>query len=269
MGGEESAEHLFLSCNFGFHLWRSSPWGIYHVTGSGIRVWDWVKFLWGLDSKGLNVEEVFIYASVVVDTIWRARNDKIHNNSSPNLDNCIDSTLCAFANLKDTLLPDVVPVLREGWRHPPQHWLKLNCDVRVGLGSSCIAEVARNHLGEVVWVHSARLDCADALCGEAASVFLALETTKLNDHKFVIVESDSRVVINSLNRVSSCWEIENYSNRCLELSGFFDGCLFSCIPRSCNFIAHNVAKWAFTHNQFGCLPISYIPRNLLCNDHEV
>uniref|UniRef100_A0A803P0N1 Reverse transcriptase zinc-binding domain-containing protein n=1 Tax=Cannabis sativa TaxID=3483 RepID=A0A803P0N1_CANSA len=190
---EESAEHLFLSCDFAFHLWRSSPWGIYPVTGSGIRVWDWVKFLWGLGSKGLNVEEVFIYASVVVDTIWRARNDKIHNNYSPNLDNCIDSTLCIFTNLKGTLLPDVVPIQREDWRHPPQDWLKLNCDVRVGLGSSGIAVVARNHLGEVVWVHSARLDYADALCGEAAAVCLALETAKLNgDLEFELIAHKAR-----------------------------------------------------------------------------
>uniref|UniRef100_A0A803NLP7 Reverse transcriptase zinc-binding domain-containing protein n=1 Tax=Cannabis sativa TaxID=3483 RepID=A0A803NLP7_CANSA len=101
-GEEESAEHLFLSCNFAFHFWRLSPGG-------------------------------FI--------------------------------------------------------------LLLVC--------SCITMVARNHLGEVVWVHSARLDYADALCGEAATCCLALDIAKLNGHKFVIMGSDSRIVINSLNCVLS------------------------------------------------------------------
>uniref|UniRef100_A0A803PL06 Reverse transcriptase domain-containing protein n=1 Tax=Cannabis sativa TaxID=3483 RepID=A0A803PL06_CANSA len=74
----ETMEHLFLACNVASHLWRSSPWGIFPISDSGIRLWDWVKFLWDLNKKGINEHEVFLYASLIVDMIWRTRNDKEH-----------------------------------------------------------------------------------------------------------------------------------------------------------------------------------------------
>ncbi|XP_060963450.1 uncharacterized protein LOC133032977 [Cannabis sativa] len=39
-GGEETLEHLFLTCNWAFHLWWSFPWGIFPISNSGIRLWD-------------------------------------------------------------------------------------------------------------------------------------------------------------------------------------------------------------------------------------
>uniref|UniRef100_A0A803Q5P4 Reverse transcriptase zinc-binding domain-containing protein n=1 Tax=Cannabis sativa TaxID=3483 RepID=A0A803Q5P4_CANSA len=39
--GEESLEHLFLSCEVELHVWRSSPWGIYPICDTGIRCGIW------------------------------------------------------------------------------------------------------------------------------------------------------------------------------------------------------------------------------------
>uniref|UniRef100_A0A803PJ39 Reverse transcriptase zinc-binding domain-containing protein n=1 Tax=Cannabis sativa TaxID=3483 RepID=A0A803PJ39_CANSA len=36
--GEETMEHLFLCCNFAFHLWRSSPWSVMPVTKFGAQI---------------------------------------------------------------------------------------------------------------------------------------------------------------------------------------------------------------------------------------
>ncbi|XP_060964475.1 uncharacterized protein LOC133033584 [Cannabis sativa] len=135
--GEESMEHLFLSCEVVQHLWRASPWGIYPVCDNEIRVWNLIKFIWDLKHK------------------WRTRNE---------LD-----------------------------------WIKLNCDVRVGLESMCIAGVARNHLGKVIRVDTSRLDFLDALCGETATCCLAVSMAMDLGYKYIIVESDSRLAINALN----------------------------------------------------------------------
>uniref|UniRef100_A0A803NZD3 RNase H type-1 domain-containing protein n=1 Tax=Cannabis sativa TaxID=3483 RepID=A0A803NZD3_CANSA len=91
------------------------------------------------------------------------------------------------------------PILVEDWCPPLQDWIKLNCDVKVELESSCVAVVAIGHFSEVAWVNTTTLDFSDALCSEAASCCLALDMTKLKGYKFIIMESDSRVVINSLN----------------------------------------------------------------------
>ncbi|XP_060962046.1 uncharacterized protein LOC115719437 [Cannabis sativa] len=160
---EESMEHLFLSCDVALRLWRSSPWGIYPVCDNGIRVWDWVKFMWNLNKRGLRTEDVFLYASIVVDNIWRMHNEVIHNNTAPNVMKCIGSISTYFVELRTSLVPSLTPILRESWEPPPLDWIKLNCDVRVGMESMCIAAVARNHLGTVVRIHTARLDFVDAV----------------------------------------------------------------------------------------------------------
>uniref|UniRef100_A0A803PPM8 RNase H type-1 domain-containing protein n=1 Tax=Cannabis sativa TaxID=3483 RepID=A0A803PPM8_CANSA len=72
------------------------------------------------------------------------------------------------------LLPAVSFIQREVWWPPPQDWLKLNCDVRVRSESSCIAVVAKNCYGEVVWANTTRLDFSDACCGEAVACCLAI-----------------------------------------------------------------------------------------------
>ncbi|XP_060965574.1 uncharacterized protein LOC133034497 [Cannabis sativa] len=267
--GEESMEHLFLSCEVAMHLWRSSPWGIYPVCNNGIRVWDWVKFIWNLKSRGIHVEAVFLYASIVVETIWRVRNDLIHNNSRLNVMKCIDQICNSYAELHDTFLPSPAPSLSETWRAPPQEWVKLNCDVRVGLDSMCTAVVARNHLGKVVRVYTARLDFSDALCGEAAACCAAVSMALEANFQFVLVESDSRVVINALNGMESHWAIENYISFCTKSSPSFICCNFVYARRTCNFVAHNVANWAFVNKLYGIIPVSSIPENLLCNDQEV
>uniref|UniRef100_A0A803QFD3 RNase H type-1 domain-containing protein n=1 Tax=Cannabis sativa TaxID=3483 RepID=A0A803QFD3_CANSA len=59
--------------------------------------------------------------------------------------------------------------------------------------------VSWNHLGRVVWVQTSSVDFSDALCGIAATCCLAISTAKDIGAKFVIVESDSRIVTNALN----------------------------------------------------------------------
>ncbi|XP_060974685.1 uncharacterized protein LOC133039757 [Cannabis sativa] len=147
--GEETMEHLFLTCDVAMHLWRSSPWGIFLVSDTGIRVWDWVKFIWSLNRRGIRVEDVFLYASFVVDNIWRMQSHT-------------------------SLLPSPSLPVKDCWMPPPLDWIKLNCDVRVGLESMCTAVVVRNHLGRVISIHTSRLDFTKALCGEATACCLAV-----------------------------------------------------------------------------------------------
>uniref|UniRef100_A0A803QB20 Reverse transcriptase zinc-binding domain-containing protein n=1 Tax=Cannabis sativa TaxID=3483 RepID=A0A803QB20_CANSA len=267
--GEETMEHLFLSCDVSMHLWRSSPWGIYPICNAGIRAWDWVKFIWNLNSRGIRVDEVFLYASIVVDTIWRLRNDIIHNSARLDVLKCIDVICISYAELHDAILPSSPPHLEGIWKPPPQDWIKLNCDVRVGLDSMCIAVVARNHQGSVVRIHTAQLNFVDPLCGEAAACCSAVDLALLLGFKYVLVESDSRIVINAINGMESHWAIENYVSFCVKSSPSFSCCNFIYASRTCNFTAHNVANWAFINKLYGNIPINSVPVNLLCNDQQV
>ncbi|KAM6587934.1 hypothetical protein CsatA_010539 [Cannabis sativa] len=207
------------------------------VLDSGARMWDWVTFLWNLKSRGVDTDELFLYASIVVDTIWRARNDK--------------------------------SVGTQAWSPPPEDWVKINCDVKVGGETMCAVAIARDHNESVLWVAAKRLHFSDPLTGEAAACLLAMETAVSLHHPFILVESDSKIVIKNLKGDDSIWRIENYVRHCKLLSTFMTNCNFSYIARNCNYAAHNVAKWAFANNVTGMVEISTIPLNIFCNDHEV
>ncbi|XP_030505324.2 uncharacterized protein LOC115720311 [Cannabis sativa] len=194
----ESIDHLFLYCNFAYHIWRSSPWGVYLLNGSGGRVWDWVKFLWNLKLNGDDAEKLFLYASIAVDVIWKTRNDKVHNSTQGNLVNVINSISHCYTDYASYVFLSVLPVVTPSWTPPPKDWIKINCDVKVGGDSMCIATLARDHSGAVVWAVTSCLNFRDPLIGEAAACQLALDRARLRKHDYVLVESDSEVVIKAL-----------------------------------------------------------------------
>uniref|UniRef100_A0A803P1Y7 DUF4283 domain-containing protein n=1 Tax=Cannabis sativa TaxID=3483 RepID=A0A803P1Y7_CANSA len=154
------------------------PRGGFFLFLTGSRLWDWVKFIWGLGKMGINTDEVFLYASIMVDTIWTTRNDKVHNRSLPNMSQCVDYIYYSYADYRASLLPTPSPRVEVCWNPPPLGLIKLNCDVKVGLDSMCLAVVARNHLGVMCGIQSARLDFSNALCSEAAACCMVLEVAK-------------------------------------------------------------------------------------------
>uniref|UniRef100_A0A803NGZ9 RNase H type-1 domain-containing protein n=1 Tax=Cannabis sativa TaxID=3483 RepID=A0A803NGZ9_CANSA len=228
---EKTMEHLVLYCNFASHLWRSSRWGVMPVPESGGRMWNWVKFLWGLKDKGVDVNESSYY------------------------------NLCLF--------PTPVICTTSLWSPPPEDWVKINCDVKVGSDSMCVVALARDHKESILWIASNILSFSDPLIGEAVACLLALESAVRGKLSFVIIESDSETVINTLKGLSSNWGITNYVTQCKKLLTLLTGCNFSFIFRSCNYAAHNVAKWAFNCNVAGMVDPSSIPSNLFYNDREV
>ncbi|XP_060959435.1 uncharacterized protein LOC133030647 [Cannabis sativa] len=238
--GDETMEHLFLYCNFASHLWRVSPWGVMPVLDSGARMWDWVSFLWNLKTRGVDTDDLFLYASIVVDTIWRARNDKVHNNTMGSLIHYIDSISGCYADYSSCLSMPPQDVVSSIWSPPPEDWIKINCDVRVGGDSMCVVAIARDHKESILWVASKMLQFADSLIGEAAACLLAMETAASRQHPFVMVESDSESVIKNLKGGESLWGIENYTRQ-----------------------SHNVANWAFANNINGMVEISTIPTAIL------
>uniref|UniRef100_A0A803Q0U8 Uncharacterized protein n=1 Tax=Cannabis sativa TaxID=3483 RepID=A0A803Q0U8_CANSA len=149
--------------------------GIMLVVDSGARLWDWVKFLWSLKSRGVEVDKLFLYASIVVDTIWKARNDKVHNNFLSNINHCVDSITFGYTDYGSGLfsLPD--DAIPHGWTPPLEEWIKINCDVKVGCCSMCGVALARDHTGSILWVATNMLNFTDPLIGEASAYQLAME----------------------------------------------------------------------------------------------
>ncbi|KAM6568490.1 hypothetical protein CsatB_016475 [Cannabis sativa] len=128
----ETMEHLFLHCNLASHLWRASPWGLIPINDNGGTMWDWVKFLWSLENIGVVMREAFLFASILVDTIWLVQNEKVHNNCYHNPHHYINSVFQCYVEYPHTLLSKPPAVVNLAWSAPPLDWFKLNCDVAVG-----------------------------------------------------------------------------------------------------------------------------------------
>ncbi|KAM6559885.1 uncharacterized protein LOC133032157 [Cannabis sativa] len=167
------------------------------------------------------------------------------------------------------IVANVVANVVKDWTPPPEDWIKIKCDVRVGGDSMCMATLARDHSRTVVWAAVNMLNFRDPLIGEAAACRLALDSARLKNHNYVLVESDSEIVIKALKGLHSSWSIDNYVSLCNQLSKNFLSCNFSFISRCCNFVAHNVANWTFAQNISGFVEPSSILDAILCNDREV
>ncbi|KAM6562789.1 hypothetical protein CsatB_022787 [Cannabis sativa] len=166
-------------------------WGLVPINESGARMWVWVKFLWNLNTRGANVNEIFLYASIVVDTIWRARNDKVHSNNLNTIQHYIDSIKHCYADYVLFILPTPAVTTEIGWSPPLKDWIKINCDVRNGRETMCMAVVARDHVGSFVWIAVNNVSFSDSLIGEAAACLLALEISVALGYNFVFIENDS------------------------------------------------------------------------------
>uniref|UniRef100_A0A803NQX3 Uncharacterized protein n=1 Tax=Cannabis sativa TaxID=3483 RepID=A0A803NQX3_CANSA len=97
--------------------------------------------------EGVDVEKLFLYASIMVDTVWRARNDK------------------------------AVEFLV--WSLPPNDWVKINYDVKVSCGSMCAVALASDHTKSVLWVATNMLNFSDPFIGEDVAYLLTMETAVL------------------------------------------------------------------------------------------
>uniref|UniRef100_A0A803NFN8 RNase H type-1 domain-containing protein n=1 Tax=Cannabis sativa TaxID=3483 RepID=A0A803NFN8_CANSA len=150
----------------------------------------------------------------------------------------------------------------------PLTGLRSTCDVRRGRETMCVSTMARDHLGTFVWVAINNFPFFDSLIGEAAAS-LAIETSIALGYNFVMVKSDSKVVINAIRGLSPRWDIDSYISNCRSTAKLLSGCNFAKNFRLCNFVAHKVAKCAYTNNLSGMIDVSLIPKNIMCNDHEV
>ncbi|XP_060967555.1 putative disease resistance RPP13-like protein 1 [Cannabis sativa] len=74
------------------------------------------------------------------------------------------------------LFEPVVAVVSPSWSPPPVDWIKIKCDVKVGCNSMCVAALARDHSGTVLWVAAKLIDFVDPLIGKTEACQLALES---------------------------------------------------------------------------------------------
>lgn len=128
-----------------------------------------------------------------------------------------------------------------------------------------VAAVARDQDACVLWVVSERVNSSSPLLGEALAAVLAIKTAVSFNSGYVSFEGDSSSLVAAIQSSPSSpnWEITNAVSDFMYLSSSLLVWSVSKIPKTANFMAHNIACWAFFVGTEGMVPLALIPQAVL------
>ena len=114
---------------------------------------------------------------------------------------------------------------------PPSSCIKLNVDVATRSSGSALAVVARNHLGEVLSIWAKKHHNSSPAIAKAESLYWAMNLVVKEGWKSMIFEGDAKNYFDPLINpdLSPEWLTHN---------------IIYNIRRTCNFVAHEAAKFA-------------------------
>ncbi|KAI8572941.1 hypothetical protein RHMOL_Rhmol01G0240100 [Rhododendron molle] len=208
------------------------------------------------------VDDLHAILATLCWMLWKGRNiayfDKKFWTCSTTVEKAI--TLCEeFKAATETVhaLPRLsTPPHPSSWLPPPPNVIKLNVDGAVNKknGISGAGIVARNHLGEILGSISIPfLGFLLPRSTEALAFREALITAAIRGFSEIIVEGDSLQVVQALiqdgKSLSDCSSI---LADCVELIPLFSSCSFIHVKRSCNRIAHSLAKQSLLGAKLEC-----------------
>uniref|UniRef100_A0A2N9IE03 Reverse transcriptase domain-containing protein n=1 Tax=Fagus sylvatica TaxID=28930 RepID=A0A2N9IE03_FAGSY len=154
----------------------------------------------GLPNKNSSKEKSAIQIALTLECIWNCRNQVIHNGSIIDVSAILRSfeiKFCEHFTLLDTEDYDLVkPTIC--WSAPAPGIIKINTNAAVRSGHSSIAVVARDASRLVCKAWAKIVDSIDPVIAEAFAINLALQLALLERYPNVLVESDSKVCIESI-----------------------------------------------------------------------
>ena len=150
---------------------------------------------------------------------------------------------CANVFSKPQASLSAQPVIR--WSPPPLGVIKINVDAAIAQNNSAIAVVARNENGYVLKAWSKLLPKRSPIVAETEAILWALHLARGENWREIIVESDSKLSIDSIldHLGSPQWAISSLVSDIWLWAKSFVSCLFFWVKRSGNTAAHEAAKY--------------------------
>jgi hypothetical protein len=256
-GPLETLVHIFLECNLAGFLWRSSPWSFSISDFLSRPIASWIlAIIFPVAMLGIpkvDVRKFHLYASLMLDSIWRCRNSLIHDGVQPSPSKVFYELSCTFnfhlKAWKDLALPSL-------WAAPVAGWFKGNFDVAVRGSFAVAAAVLSDDKGDIVAAATQRLNCIEALHGEALAALLTSRLAATFGCNLFSLEGDALLVVSAINNPSlfSSWIFANCILDINVVLASFQSWSALKVSRSANFRAHALAKWAASHHVFGSIP---------------
>ena len=146
-------------------------------------------------------------------------------------------------------------------------------DAATRSSSSALAVVARNHLGEVLSILAKKHHSSSPVIAEAESLYWAMNLAFKEGWKSVIFEGDAKNYFDPLINpdLSPEWLTHNIIYNIRSLAVAFDFVKFCWVWITCNFAAHEAAKFALNSDSEYRFDKGNLPPSLevVCRDDSL
>ncbi|XP_074271158.1 uncharacterized protein LOC141595084 [Silene latifolia] len=181
--------------------------------------------------------------------LWEGRNNNLFGGKEFRLDRVVKRVYEIIGEMREVLegsgKRSMEGVVSDRWLRPQSGWLKINVDasvregIGVGVGAVCI-----NEEGRVMWgVTEQMSEMMEPSKAEAFAILVELKEAARYGVQQVIIESDCSMVIDALKlKRSGRSAIYFLFDEIHKISSVFRSCIWSCVRRGCNKVAHELAR---------------------------
>uniref|UniRef100_A0A803PDD3 Reverse transcriptase n=1 Tax=Cannabis sativa TaxID=3483 RepID=A0A803PDD3_CANSA len=268
VGGEETETffHLMWKCTYAKALWFNSSLGL-RVELVDAHDWEqWKNWFLEDTNRPPNITflEIMVIALCVMEAMWKERNSVVHGQSKnsiwqvlSNINRKIREQLHVVSNAVEDFC---------AWSPPPASWLCCNCDVSCDDEGMVVATVVRDDQGRIVTIKTERNHLTDPLIGEVVAVCMAAKLMIDKKVAHVVFQSDNIETVKAFSNATDrdCnFKLVNLRSRFQQLCKGFQNWEVGHVPRRCNFMAHNIAKWARENSVTGIILCSDLTAEVL------
>ena len=187
--------------------------------------------------------------ALTLEEIWNLRNLALHHGSPIDLLSSIRSIRIKFNELSLALAipaPGHTHAHQSSWSPPPPDWIKINVDAALSTTHASLAVVARDHLGVPIKIWARIIKVTSPLLAESEALLWATQLAAKEGWNQVIFEGDAKACFDAVNSpdLSPPWAIKTTTDNILSVRSSFMFSAFNWVRRSCNCLAHHVAKFS-------------------------
>lgn len=214
--------------------------------------------------------KILIFAAILFDQLWLWRNKIRLGATIPNW-NLVAAQMRRLLfqhwNAAQSRSFRRIGITLDCWSLPPLGELKMNFDASLIDHSATSAVVLRDHHGQVrgAWIN--HFNSSNSFCAELEAAIQAFSIAESLNITRLWLEGDALQVILTLQGLDQYrdWRALDNINRGKTFLRFHSFWSVKFVYRNCNLCVHKLAAWARSSSLNGCLEITTIPPEVLCD----